>query len=70
MRDYLNDFIAAEAYRRSLFKPIKPREGLEDVLYGFQATITQFLVGGIEAKWIKQSRPVRDVIYTKGPVCG
>ncbi|KAF5652742.1 ankyrin repeat [Fusarium sp. NRRL 25303] len=72
MQNYLKDFIVAETYRRNLFKPIKPPEGLEEVLTKFQATITQFLEGGIESsqgetKWIKQWRPVRDVIYTKGP---
>ncbi|KAF5691998.1 ankyrin repeat protein [Fusarium circinatum] len=69
MQSYLNDFIMAETYRRSLFKPLKPREGLEEVLPRFKATITQFLVGGIEgeAKWIKQSRPVQDVIHHEGP---
>ncbi|CVK96227.1 uncharacterized protein FPRN_12200 [Fusarium proliferatum] len=69
MQNYLNDFIAAETYRRNLFKPIRPREGLDQILPEFKATITQFLVGGIEGetKWIKQSRPVQDVIDDKGP---
>lgn len=69
MQNYLNDFIVAETYRRNLFKPIKPREGLDQILPGFKATITQFLAGGIEGetKWIKQSRPVHDVIEDKGP---
>ncbi|EWG52286.1 hypothetical protein FVEG_16962 [Fusarium verticillioides 7600] len=72
MLSYLSDFIVAETYRRSLFKPIKPRENLEEVLPEFQATITQFLIGGIESsqgetKWIKQWRSVQDVIYRKGP---
>ncbi|KAG5792671.1 hypothetical protein H9Q69_008293 [Fusarium xylarioides] len=65
MQNYLKDFIVAETYRRSLFKPLKPREGLEEVLPRFKATITQFLAGGIEGetKWIKQSRSVQDVIH-------
>ncbi|CVK98105.1 uncharacterized protein FMAN_12205 [Fusarium mangiferae] len=69
MQNYLNDFIVAETYRRNIFKPVKPREGLHEIPPGFEAAITQFLSGGIEGetKWIKESRPVQDVIHEKGP---
>ncbi|EKJ69736.1 hypothetical protein FPSE_10052 [Fusarium pseudograminearum CS3096] len=72
MQNYLSDFAVAETYRRSLYKPIKPQEGVDKVLRGFNVTITQFFDRRIDnsqhkTKWIKQWRPVQDVIYGKGP---
>ncbi|CZS75245.1 unnamed protein product [Fusarium graminearum] len=72
MQNYLSDFAVAESYRRSLYKTVKPRDGLDKVLSGFDATITQFFDRRIdssqqETKWIKQWRSIEDVIYGKGP---
>ncbi|KAM0363064.1 hypothetical protein ACHAPY_011287 [Fusarium culmorum] len=72
MQNYLSEFAVAETYRRSLYKPVKPREGVDEVLRGFNATITQFFDRRIDSsqhktKWIKQWRPIEDVIYGKGP---
>ncbi|WXC54173.1 hypothetical protein SNK03_000178 [Fusarium graminearum] len=72
MQNYLSDFAVAESYRRSLYKTVKPRDGLDKVLSGFDATITQFFYRRIdssqqETKWIKQWRSIEDVIYGKGP---
>ncbi|KAJ3549020.1 hypothetical protein NM208_g720 [Fusarium decemcellulare] len=72
MRSDLNDLIRAETYKRTLFKPVKPRDGLNDVLPKFFVTITQFFARRTEkqqgrTKWIKHSRSVQEVIYDKGP---
>ncbi|KAK6716981.1 hypothetical protein SNK05_000182 [Fusarium graminearum] len=73
MKHYLNDFALAESYRRSLSKPVKPREGLAEVLPEFKATITQFFDGQSQnsqrkTRWIKQWRSIQNVIYDKGPL--
>ncbi|KAF4984354.1 hypothetical protein FDECE_17103 [Fusarium decemcellulare] len=72
MQDYLSDFVRAETYKRTLFKPVKPRDGLNDVLPKFNVTITQFFARRIgeqrgRTRWIKHLRSVQEVIYDKGP---
>ncbi|CEF71982.1 unnamed protein product [Fusarium graminearum] len=73
MQNYLHDFAVAENYKRNLSKPVKQREGLDEVLPEFKATITQFFDGQSQSsqrrtRWIKQWRSIENVIYGKGPV--
>ncbi|UPK90819.1 hypothetical protein LCI18_001754 [Fusarium solani-melongenae] len=74
MQNYLNDFTLAETHRRSLFKPPKPRDGIDDVLPKFQATITQFFIrrtGGQQGRIGWSVNIIQDLVkrISKGAKC-
>ncbi|GKT97674.1 ankyrin unc44 [Colletotrichum tofieldiae] len=68
IRDILEDPPFAQIHKdRKGYKRPRPKEGLEDVLQTFGATIVRFYKGMDESGTVRRSRPVQEVIYDPGP---
>ncbi|GJC90402.1 kinase D-interacting substrate [Colletotrichum liriopes] len=68
IKDILEDPPFAQMHKdRKGYKLPRPKEGLEDVLQTFGATIVRFYKGMDESGTVRRGRPVQEVIYDAGP---
>ncbi|KAF5012599.1 hypothetical protein FDECE_1366 [Fusarium decemcellulare] len=69
IKDILRDPPFAQLHKDSKkYELPQAKEGLEDVLKRFEATVVQFHKGKNESGTIRRYRPVQEVIYEEGPM--